>query len=168
MLAEIARSLEAAGADFLVLCTNTMHKVAPAIEEAVAIPLLHIADVTAAAVVAAGYRCVGLLGTRFTMEQPFYRDRLAGRDDLKVVVPEPADRELVNRVIFEELCTGRVLLPSREQFQRIIDGLAAQGAEAIVLGCPELSLLLRPADTTVQLFDTAALHARSAAVRALK
>jgi len=168
MLAEIARSLEAAGADFLVLCTNTMHKVAPAIEEAVAIPLLHIADVTAAAVVAAGYRCVGLLGTRFTMEQPFYRDRLAGRDDLKVVVPEPADRELVNRVIFEELCTGRVLLPSREQFQRIIDGLAAQGAEAIVLGCTELSLLLRPADTTVQLFDTAALHARSAAVRALK
>ena len=168
LLAEAARSLQAAGADFLVLGTNTMHKVAPAIEAAVTIPLLHIADATAAAVIAAGHRCVALLGTRFTMEQAFYTDRLTERYGLKVLVPESVDRELVHRVIYDELCVGRVLLPSRVQFRRIIDKLAAAGAEAIVLGCTELSLLLRPDDAPVELFDTTSIHARSAAERALQ
>jgi aspartate racemase len=168
LLAEVARSLQAAGADFLVLCTNTMHKVAPAIEAAVTIPLLHIADATAAAVVAAGHRRVGLLGTRFTMEQSFYRDRLAERYGLKVLVPGPADRELVHRVIYEELCVGKVLPPSRVQYRRIIDGLVAAGAEAVILACTEISLLVKPDDATVPLFDTTTLHARSAAARALQ
>jgi aspartate racemase len=167
LLAKAARSLEAAGADFLVLCTNTMHKVAPAIEAAVAIPLLHIADATAVAVVGAGHRCVGLLGTRFTMEQAFYKDRLIERHGLNVLVPELADRQLVHRVIYEELCLGKVLPASLEQYQRIIDKLVVQGAEAIVLGCTEISLLVRPDDAPVRLFDTMRIHAESAADRAL-
>lgn len=166
LLAQAGRSLEMAGADFLVLCTNTMHKVADAIEAAVAIPLLHIVDVTAAAVVAAGCRRVGLLGTRFTMEQSFYRERLA-QHGLTVLVPEPADRELVHRVIFDELCIGKVLLDSRVQYRRIMDRLVSAGAESIVLGCTELSLLVGPDDSAVRLFDTTTLHARSAAERAL-
>jgi len=168
LLVEAARSLEVAGADFLVLCTNTMHRVAPAIEAAVALPLLHIADATADAVVAAGHRCVGLLGTRFTMEQSFYRDRLAERYGLQVLLPEPDERELVHRVIYEELCLGQVLLPSRVQYRRIIDRLITAGAEAIILGCTELTLLMTPDDAPVRLFDTTRIHARSAAERALQ
>jgi len=168
LLGEAARSLQGAGADFLVLCTNTMHRVAPAIEAAAAIPLLHIADATAAAIVGAGHRCVGLLGTRFTMEQSFYKDRLTERYGLQVLVPEAAaERELVHRIIYEELCTGKVYTRSRAQCQRIIEGLIAAGAEAIILGCTELSLLLQPDDSTVPLFDTTTLHARFAAEHAL-
>jgi len=168
LLAGAARSLEAAGADFLVLCTNTMHKVAAAIEASVAIPLWHIADPTAALIVAAGHRCVGLLGTRFTMEQSFYKDRLTQRYGLQVLVPEPAERELVHRVIYEELCVGKVLPASRVEYLRIIDRLIAAGGEAIILGCTEIALLVRPDDSTVRLFDTTSIHARSAAERALE
>ncbi|UCL88598.1 MULTISPECIES: aspartate/glutamate racemase family protein [Pseudomonas] len=167
LLADAARSLKAAGADFLVLCTNTMHKVAPAIEAAVDIPLLHIADPTAEAIRAAGVTTVGLLGTRFTMEQAFYKDRLVDRFGLKVLTPSEADRQVVHRIIYEELCLGRIRDESREEYRRIIAALVAQGAEAVILGCTEISLLVGPADASVPLFDTTALHALHAADAAL-
>lgn len=167
LLADAARSLKAAGADFLVLCTNTMHKVAPAIEAAVDIPLLHIADPTAEAICAAGVSTVGLLGTRFTMEQAFYKDRLAERFGLKVLTPDEADRQVVHRIIYEELCLGQIRDESREAYRRIIAALVEQGAEAVILGCTEISLLVGPADASVPLFDTTALHALRAADAAL-
>jgi len=167
MLADAARSLRAAGADFLVLCTNTMHKVAPVIEAAVDIPLFHIADPTAAAIKQAGHTRVGLLGTRFTMEQAFYKDRLRERHGLDVIVPDQHDRDIVHRIIYEELCLGRILDASRAEYRRIIAGLVEQGAQAIILGCTEISLLVAPQDADVPLFDTTAIHAREAAVWAL-
>jgi len=167
MLAQAARCVEGAGADFVVLCTNTMHKVAPAIEAAVSIPLLHIADPTAAVIKEAGYRTIGLLGTRFTMEQDFYKERLARQHGLRVLVPEPGDRTIVHRVIYEELCLGTISSDSRTEYRRILAALVSGGAEAIILGCTEISLLVGPADATVPLFDTTQIHARSAAERAL-
>lgn len=167
LLADAARALESAGADFLVLCTNTMHKVAPAIEAAVAIPLLHIADPTAAAIKQAGFSTVGLLGTRFTMEQDFYRDRLRERHGLAVLVPPPEDRDIVHRIIYGELCLGQVVQASRDEYGRIMDALVAQGAQAIILGCTEIALLVGQQDASVPLFDTTGIHARAAAERAL-
>ena len=167
ILVEAARRLEAGGAECVVLCTNTMHKVAPAIEAAVDIPLLHIADPTAEAIRAAGVTTVGLLGTRFTMEQAFYKDRLVDRFGLKVLTPSEADRQVVHRIIYEELCLGRIRDESREEYRRIIAALVAQGAEAVILGCTEISLLVGPADASVPLFDTTALHALHAADAAL-
>ena len=163
LLADAARSLEAAGADFLVLCTNTMHRVADEIEGAVRIPLLHIADPTAEAIRAAGLSRVGLLGTRFTMEQDFYRERLRGRHGIDVLVPGEADREIVHRVIYDELCVGRLLDTSRAEYRRILGSLAAEGAEAVILGCTEITMLVGSADSPVPLFDTTSLHARAAA-----
>ena len=168
ILAEAARSLEAAGAAFLVLCTNTMHKVAARIEAAVNIPLLHIADPTAAEIKRAGYSTVGLLGTRFTMEQAFYRDRLSEHHGLRVVVPESDDRETVHRIIYEELCLGVVKPESREAYRKVMRSLAANGAQAIILGCTEISLLVDQQDSDVPLFDTTAIHARIAAEEALR
>ncbi len=162
LLAGAAQSLQAAGADFIVLCTNTMHKVAPAIEAAMAIPLLHIADPTAAAVKQSGLRTVGLLGTRFTMEQNFYRGRLEARHGLKVVIPDGADRDSVHRVIYDELCLGMTRDESRAAYRAIIGRLVAQGAECIILGCTEIGLLVGPTDSPVPVFDTTALHAQSA------
>jgi aspartate racemase len=167
LLAGAARSLEAAGADFLVVCTNTMHKVADRIEAAVTLPLLHIADPTAVAIKRAGHTTIGLLGTRFTMEQAFYRERLRERHGLQVIVPDPEDREAIHRIIFEELCLGAVLPESRRVYRSSMEKLAAQGAEAIILGCTEISLLVGPQDARVPLFDTTALHARAAAEEAL-
>ena len=167
ILANAARSLEAAGADFLVLCTNTMHKVAGSIEAAVAIPLFHIADPTASEIKRAGYSVVGLLGTRFTMEQGFYRDRLSARHGLRVLVPEVQDRETIHRIIYEELCLGIAKPDSRAEYRRIMRNLASQGAEAIILGCTEISLLVNEQDSDVPLFDTTAIHARAAAEEAL-
>lgn len=167
MLAAAARSLEAAGADFLVLCTNTMHKVAPRIEAAVSIPLCHIADPTADDIRAAGHGVVGLLGTRFTMEQAFYRDRLVQRHGLQVLTPDAADRETVHRIIYEELCLGVVTDTSRADYRRVMADLVARGAQAIILGCTEISLLVGPQDAAVPLFDTTAIHARAAAALAL-
>jgi aspartate racemase len=168
VLADAARALEAAGADFIVLCTNTMHRVAPAIEAAVRIPLLHIADPTADAIKRSGLSTVGLLGTRFTMEQAFYKDRLRERHGLNVLVPAPPDQEVVHRVIYEELCLGKIVAESRSEYRRIIAGLVDQGAEAIILGCTEISLLVGQSDAAVPLFDTTAIHARKAAERALE
>ena len=167
-LAEAAGRVEAAGADLLVLCTNTMHKVAPEIERAISIPVLHIADATAIEIKAAGMARVGLLGTRFTMEEEFCRGRLIEQHGIDVLIPDGAERETVHRVIFDELCVGKVLTASRADLVRIIDKIAARGAQAIILGCTELSLLVRPEDSTIPLFDTTAIHARQAVERALE
>ena len=166
-LADAARSLEAAGADFLVLCTNTMHKVAPAIEGAVGIPLLHLADTTAVSVQNAGITTVGLLGTAFTMEQDFYRDRLAGHG-LTVITPPAADRAIVHRVIYDELCLGIVRDESRDEYRRIMGDLVASGAQGIILGCTEIELLVGPADATVPTFPTTRLHVEAAVELALE
>ncbi|WP_456362614.1 aspartate/glutamate racemase family protein [Xanthomonas sp. F1] len=166
VLAASARALQAGGADFLVLCTNTMHCVADAIAAAVPLPLLHIADATADALQAAGIVRVGLLGTRFTMEQAFYRERLQRRG-FDVLIPDAPTREDVHRIIYEELCQGLVQAPSRLRYREVIAGLQAQGAEAVILGCTEIGLLVGPADAAVPLFDTTALHARAAALYSL-
>jgi aspartate racemase len=162
-LADSAQSLERAGAGCIVLCTNTMHKVADAIEGAVGIPLLHIVDAVAAEIRRGGIDKVGLLGTRFTMEDDFYRGRLRERHGIEAIVPSRADRETVHRVIFEELCRGQVLEGSRAAYGRIMQGLVDAGARAIVLGCTELAMLVGQADAPVPVFDTTALHARKAA-----
>jgi len=166
MLARAGRVLEAGGADLLVLCTNTMHKVAPAIEAATGIPFIHIADPTAAALSAAGVTRAGLLGTRFTMEQSFYRDRLVSRG-IDAVIPDPADREIVHRVIYDELVQGVVSPSSREAYRAIIAGLVGAGAQAVILGCTEIGLLVGAEDSPVPLFDTTVLHAQAAAEWAL-
>jgi aspartate racemase len=168
MLAQAGRSLQAAGADFLVLCTNTMHKVTDAIETAVNIPLFHIADPTAQEIKQAGLKKVGLLGTRFTMEQEFYRGRLRDQHHLDVLIPDDADREVVHKVIYEELCLGLMRDASRVEYRRIIRGLVDQGAQGVILGCTEISMLVRPSDSPVPLFDTTSIHARKAAEWALR
>jgi amino-acid racemase len=167
LLADSARALESAGADFLVLCTNTMHKVAPAIEAAVRIPLFHIADPTAAEIKQAGFSTVGLLGTRFTMEQGFYKDRLKERHGLQVLVPNLRDREIIHRIVYEELCLGKIVDESRSEYRRVMADLIRQGAQAIILGCTEISLLVGQRDSAVPLFDTTSIHARMAAEWAL-
>jgi aspartate racemase len=167
VLVDAGRRLETAGADLLVLCTNTMHKLAPQLEEALNIPMLHIADATAEAIREAGIGAVGLLGTRFTMEQDFYRGRLAERHGLDVLTPDEDDRTLIHDVIYHELCHGKVLDESRRRFVRIIDDLAQRGAEGVILGCTEIAMLTDGASTAVPLFDTTAIHARKAADRAL-
>lgn len=164
---DAARALERAGADCVVIATNTMHKLADEVEAAVGVPLLHIADATGEAIVRAGIGTVGLLGTRFTMEQDFYRARLAERFGLTVVVPGPEDRELVNRVIYTELCRGIFDDDSRTHLRQIIERLVAEGARGIVLGCTEIPLLVSAADSPVPLFDTGDLHALAAAAFAL-
>lgn len=166
MLARAARSLELAGADFIVLCTNTMHKLASAIEEATAIPLLHIADPTARQIRNDGHTRVGLLGTLFTMEQSFYRERLE-QQGLQVITPCPEDSAAVHRIIYEELCLGQVLPESRAAYQKIMTRLAEQGAQSIILGCTEISLLVGPADASIPLYDTTSIHALAAADEAL-
>ncbi|MEB2284067.1 MAG: aspartate racemase [Polyangiaceae bacterium UTPRO1] len=167
VLADAARRLEGAGAECLVICANTMHKVAPAVEDAITIPLLHIADATAARILAAGLRTVGLLGTRYTMEMDFYRRRLAERFGLTVLTPEKADREAAHQIIFEELCRGVVREESRATYRRIVENLASAGAAGIVSGCTEIGMLLGPDDVPLPLFDTAAIHAEEAALWAL-
>ena len=167
LLTRSAQLLETAGAELLVLCTNTMHKVAPAIESAVSIPLLHIADATAEAAKAAGIRRVGLLGTRFTMEQDFYVGRLTERHGLEVLTPTAPERDEVHRIIYEELCLGKTLPASRESYHRIMDELVRRGAQAVILGCTEISLLVGEEDSPVPLLDTTAIHAQSAVEAAL-
>lgn len=157
-----ARRLERGGADFVVICTNTMHRMADQVQAAIGLPLLHIADPTAERIKDAGLRKVGLLGTAFTMEQDFYKGRLAGRHGLEVIVPHDADRALVHRVIYEELVQGRAEPSSRRAYREVIARLVERGAEAVILGCTEIMLLVGPGDSTVPLFDTTALHAAAA------
>ena len=166
-MAEAARTLETGGADFLVLCTNTMHRCAGAIEAAVDIPLLHIADPTAAAIQAAGLSKVGLLGTAFTMEQDFYRGRLQDKFGLEVLVPDAEDRKAVHDIIYRELVTGQVLDASRETYRAVIRRLVERGAQAVILGCTEIMLLIGQDDSPVPIFDTTTLHAEAAVERAL-
>jgi aspartate racemase len=166
ILARAARGLEAAGAEVLLLCTNTMHTVAPTIQAGVQIPLLHIADPTAQAILQAGHTRIGLLGTRFTMEQDFYIERLR-QQGLQVLLPAREDRDTVHRIIFEELCLGQITELSRQHYRRIMATLVAQGAQAIILGCTEITLLVYDADAAVPLFDTTALHAHAAVEWAL-
>jgi aspartate racemase len=162
LLAQAAQALQAAGAQGLMLCTNTMHKVADAITSAVDLPLIHIADATAQAVQMAGVHQVGLLGTRFTMEQDFYKARLQSAHGLEVLVPSPSDRDEVHRIIYEELCLGQVHDASRDVYRRVMDALVPDGAQGIILGCTEIGLLVSAQDSTVPLFDTTALHAQAA------
>ena len=166
ILSDAALSVQKAGADFLVIGTNTMHKVAPEIEQVLRIPLLHIADATAKVLARDGISRVGLLGTRFTMEQAFYRERLenAGID---VVIPDEPQRHLIHRVIYEELCLGQIVADSRRAYLEVVDSLAERGAEAVILGCTEIGLLIRQVDTPVPLYDTTGIHAAQAVELAL-
>ena len=167
LLAQAACSLQAAGADFLVLCTNTMHKVADAIESAVDIPLFHIVDPTAEEIKHRGLTTVGLLGTRFTMEQAFYTGRLREQYGINVIIPNQIDREIVHSVIYDELCLGKSLNASRIEYCRIIQRLVERGAQGVILGCTEISMLVGAADSPVPIFDTTSIHARKAAEWAL-
>lgn len=166
VLADAARALRAGGAELIVICANTMHLVADAVEAASGLPLVHIADATADAIDAAGLSRVGLLGTRYTMEQPFLRERLERRG-LEVLVPDDVQRDTVHRVIYDELCHGRIEDTSRAQYRAIIESLVERGAQGVILGCTEIGLLVSPGDASVPLFDTAALHAHAAALAAL-
>ena len=168
LLAGAAQSVEKAGADFVLICTNTMHKLADTVQAGIGIPLLHIADATAEKVKQAGLQRVGLLGTRFTMEEDFYRGRLAGEFGLEVMIPEPKDRETVHRIIYEELCVGTIRPESRGQVADIMSRLVEMGVQGIILGCTELGLLVGPEDCRVPLFDTTRVHALAAVEQALK
>jgi len=162
ILSEAAKNVQNAGADFLLICTNTMHKVAPQIEKAIDIPLLHIADATAEVLVKKGIKTVGLLGTAFTMEQEFYKGRLNENYGLTVLVPNEADRKIVHNVIYKELCLGNSLPASKIEYLRIIEFLANQGAEAVILGCTEIGMLVEQTDTEITLLDTTYIHAQKA------
>ncbi|RTR32144.1 aspartate/glutamate racemase family protein [Shewanella atlantica] len=167
ILSDAAASVEAAGADFFMICTNTMHKVADEICANASIPLLHIADATAEQLVSDGVKKVGLLGTQFTMEQDFYRGRLTDKFGIEVVIPDSAQRERAHQIIYEELCQGQVNTTSREAYLAIIQDLQAQGAEAVILGCTEIALLVSQQDTEVPLYDTTEIHAKAAVQLAL-
>lgn len=167
LLTQAALNVQAAGADCLLVCTNTMHKVAPQIQAAIDIPLLHIADATAETLMADKIEAVGLLGTAFTMEQPFYKARLADNYGLRVITPEQQERKVVHDVIYQELCMGLIRDKSKQYYLQVIDNLAAQGAQGIILGCTEIGLLVKQADTDVKLLDTTAIHAQKAVQYAL-
>ncbi len=162
LLAEAAKGLEAAGADLLLICTNTMHKVADQVQAAIGIPVLHLGDVTAQAVTRAGLTTVGLLGTAFTMEQAFYRDRLTNHGGLRVIVPPPQDRAEVHRIIYDELCLGVVREESRQTYRDIIARLVHAGADGVILGCTEIELLITDTDSPVPVFPTTRLHVEAA------
>ncbi|MFT4816314.1 MAG: aspartate racemase [Pseudohongiellaceae bacterium] len=167
ILSEAAAAIEKGGADFLLICTNTMHKVAPQIEASISIPILHIADATAQRLREAGLKKVGLLGTRFTMEQDFYKGRLTEKYGIDVIVPEESEREDVHSVIYNELCLGTIDENSRERYLKIIAQLTANGAEAVILGCTEIALLVQQNHTATPLYDTTAIHAEQAVLEAL-
>jgi len=162
ILSDAAKSVEAGGADFLVICTNTMHKVVPEIEAEISIPILHIADATANKLIADGVKKVGLLGTRFTMEQDFYKRRLTDKFGIDVIVPNTNDQTVVHDIIYNELCLGMIRSESREQYLRIVNSLYEQGAEAVILGCTEIALLIQQGHTQVPLYDTTDIHAAHA------
>ncbi|CNF81719.1 putative aspartate/glutamate racemase [Yersinia bercovieri] len=168
VLSDAAVSLKLAGAEVVVVCTNTMHKVADDIEAASGLPLLHIADATAAQIKQQGINKIGLLGTRYTMEQDFYRGRLTEKHDIEVITPDSADREVINRIIYEELCLGVINDISRQAYRRIIGKLEQQGVQGIIFGCTEITLLVNAQDASVPVFDTTAIHAKAAAEYALK
>ena len=167
ILSNAAKSVEAGGADFLIICTNTMHKVVPEIQDEISIPILHIADATATKLVADGITKVGLLGTRFTMEQDFYKNRLVDNFSIDVLVPLREDQTIIHDIIYNELCKGAINNDYREQYLRIVSDLYKQGAEAVILGCTEIALLINQKDTHVPLYDTTEIHAAQAVKLAL-
>lgn len=167
ILAKAAQSLEAAGAESVLICTNTMHKVAPEVSAAVKIPLLHIADATGQVLKAEGITRVGLLGTRFTMSERFYRERLEQQFNIDVLVPDEDDQALVHRIIYDELCLGKVKEESRHAYIKVMERLTAQGAQAVILGCTEIAMLVKPEHTDIRLFDTTRIHAEAAVTFAL-
>jgi len=167
ILIDAALKIQVAGANFLLICTNTMHKLADQIEAAVQIPLLHIADATAETLIADGIKTVGLLGTAFTMEEDFYRGRLKRNFELDIVTPSKGDREIVHNVIYQELCAGKTSEASKTEYLRIIEELAKDGAEAIILGCTEIGMLVKQSDTHIKLYDTTAIHAKKAVEQAI-
>lgn len=167
LMINAAKNLENGKADFLLICSNTMHKMAEDVEKSVNIPLLHIADTTAEKIISKGIKKIGLLGTAFTMEQEFYKGRLAEKYGLEVVIPNKVDREIVHDVIYEELCLGQIRESSRKAYARIINDLVVKGVEGIILGCTEITLLVKQEDSSVPLFDTTAIHAQSAVEYAL-
>ncbi len=167
ILAHAAQALEKAGADFIVICMNTMHKVAPHIQKHIGIPILHIADATADALLKNGIKRTGLLGTKYTLTQDFYKQRLIEKN-IDVIIPEPADIEKVNTVIYNELCLGLVSDSSRKEYRRIIGELKEKGAKAVILGCTEIGLLIKQADSELPVFDTTLIHARLAAEKAVE
>jgi len=167
LLADAAKRLEQAGAEVLVICTNTMHKSADHVQENVHIPLLHIADATAEQIKARELKKVGLLGTKFTMEEDFYKGRLSDKHGIEVIIPDEHERQIINQIIFDELCVGQIKQDSKENFRRIMQNLAKNGAEGIILGCTEICLLVEQQDVEIPLFDTTTIHATSAARFAL-
>ncbi len=167
IMADIAKNLERAGADFILLCTNTIHKVADQIEDAISIPFLHLADATGQTVSEQKIKTVGLLGTSVTMEEDFYKKRLEDTFKLDVLIPNNEDRNLVNRVIFQELCRGEIHSDSKHEYLRIIEELRLKGAEGVILGCTEIAMLLKPEESTIPLFDTTNIHARAAILQML-
>ena len=167
ILSDAAIGIQAAGGDCLLICTNTMHKVAPQIEAAIDIPLLHIADAIAEALIEQQIHTIGLLGTAFTMEQDFYSDRLNQKYGLNVLIPDDSDRKVVHQVIYEELCLGKVEDASKTEYLRIIQALSERGAEGIILGCTEIGMLVKQTDTNIKLFDSTVVHAAKAVSYAL-
>lgn len=167
LLIDAARRLERGGADFILICTNTMHKVADEIQQKIQIPILHIVDATAEKIKEARHKRIGLLGTKFTMEEPFYKGRLTEKYQLEVLVPESEERAFINQVIFQELCLGILKEGSRSRFTQIIESLSDKGAEAVILGCTEIPLLVKQADVSIPLFDTTRIHAEAAVEYAL-
>lgn len=168
VLSQAAKSLEAGGADFFLICTNTMHKVAAEVEKSVNIPLLHIADATASVLLDDRVSRIGLLGTAFTMEQSFYKGRLNQRHGIEVVVPDSGDRETVHNIIYQELCLGTVKPASKQAYLQIIERLQQQGVEGVILGCTEICMLVGQADANIKLYDTTAIHALQAVDYALR
>lgn len=167
ILSDAAKKLEMAGADFILICTNTMHKVYPQIQASVTVPVIHIADATADALEADGVKKVALLGTRYTMKEDFYKSKLINRG-FEVTIPEEADITMINRVIFEELCVGEIKKESQVEFSRIIDELKEKGAQAVILGCTEIGLLVKQENSSLPIYDTTVIHARKAAQKALE
>lgn len=167
VLAQAASALERAGADFIVICTNTMHKVAPEISRKITVPLLHIADMTAIELKKSNIKKVGLLGTKYTMQQAFYKNVLQA-NGIEVIVPDDAGIEVVNSIIYDELCIGKISAQSKTAYLRIISELSNKGAQGIILGCTEIGLLVKQSDTTVPLFDTALIHAQNAALKSIE
>lgn len=167
ILIDAARKIELAGADFIVICTNTMHKVAPDIERSINVPILNIADATALRLKAMGIAKVGLLGTAFTMEQNFYKGRLTQKYGLEVIVPKDKERKNVHDIIYQELCLGQILTESKNKYLAIIDSLKARGAEAVILGCTEIGLLVKQENTSTPLLDTTVIHTQEAVNKAL-
>lgn len=167
LMVDGAKRVEAGGADFIVICTNTMHRMADEVQQQIQVPLLHIADVTAHEIKSQGMEKIGLLGTRFTMEEQFYKGRLVDQHGLQVLVPQLGERAQIHEIIYSELCLGETKATSRSRFKAVIEGLVDQGAQGIILGCTEIGLLVSQADSQVPLFDTTAIHAQGAAKRAL-